>query len=175
MRLAIAVTALAATCLAATAAAEDFPKRKSGLWEIRTGSGNTGAGAAKADSATVQMCIDEKTDNAVQQQTAGMVKQSCSKQDIKRTGGTIVVDSVCRFGDTTATTRSVFTGSFDSSYKVETKSTYDPPMHGMREGTAVIQARWLGPCKADQRPGDMILPSGVKINMNDVAGGPARK
>jgi len=37
----------------------------------------------------------------------------------------------------------------------------------MTEGAAVIQARWVGPCKADQKPGDMILPNGMKINVND--------
>ncbi len=122
----------------------------------------------------MQMCIDEKTDNAVQQQAQGMTKQSCSKQEIKKSGNQIIVDSVCKFGETTATTHSVFTGSFDTAYKVETKSTYDPPMMGtMKEGSAVIEAKWLGACKPDMRPGDMILGNGMRINMNDAKGGPA--
>ena len=150
--------------------AQDLPKRKSGLWEIRTSSLGSAKAPAAAQGANVQMCIDEKTDNAVQQQAMGMAKQSCSKQEMKRTGNQIVVDSVCKFGETTATTHSVFTGSFDSSYKVETHSTYEPPMMGMKEGSAVIEARYLGPCKADQRPGDMILGNGMKINMNDQKG-----
>ncbi|MEO5699601.1 MAG: DUF3617 family protein [Casimicrobiaceae bacterium] len=157
------------------APAEDFPKRKSGLWEIRTASTSAGKAGAQSGAATVQMCIDAGTDNAVQQQTAGMVKQNCFRQDIKRTGGQIVVDSVCKLGDITATTHAVFTGSFDSNYKVDTRSTYDPPMLGMKEGNAGIDARWLGSCKPDQRPGDMILGNGMKININDVAGAPARQ
>jgi hypothetical protein len=96
-----------------------------------------------------------------------MSKDMCSKSNIRREGGAIVTDSVCKFGTTTATTHSVITGQFDSAYKVETRSTYDPPMAGMKEGSAVIHARWVGPCKPDQKPGDMILPSGVKINVND--------
>lgn len=158
-----------------SATAEDFPKRKSGLWEIRTSSAKAGAGNAASQGANVQMCIDEKTDNAVGQQAAEMTKQSCSKQEVKKSGGQTVVDSVCKFGDTTATTHSVFTGSFDSSYRVETRSSYDPPMMGMKEGSAIMEARWLGPCKADQRPGDMILGNGMKININDARDAPKGK
>jgi hypothetical protein len=97
----------------------------------------------------------------------GMTKEMCSKTNIRREGDAIVSDSVCKFGATTATTHSVVTGKFDSAYKVETKSTYDPPMQGMKEGSAVIQARWVGPCKAGQKPGDMILPNGMKFNVHE--------
>jgi len=140
----------------------DFPKRKSGLWEIETSSSAHAGAVQKA-----QMCIDQKTDDALNQMGTGMSKDMCSKSDIRREGGAIVTDSVCKFGATTATTHSVVTGQFDSAYKVETRSTYDPPMAGTKEGSAVIQARWVGPCKPDQKPGDMILPSGVKINVNE--------
>ena len=173
--LALLAIAAAANFAAASVAAQDFPKRKSGLWEIRT-SPTTGAEAkARSAGADLQMCIDEKTDNAMQQQTAGMTRQSCSRQDMKKSGGQTIVDSVCTFGDTTATTHSVFTGSFDSSYRVETRSTYEPPLSGMKEGGAVIEAKWLGPCKPDQRPGDMILGNGMKINMNDLKATPKGK
>ena len=156
----IAVLATLGVCMQAQAF--DFPKRKSGLWEIETSSGAHPGTAQKA-----QMCIDQKTDDALNQMGTGMSKDMCSKSNIRREGGAIVTDSVCKFGTTTATTHSVVTGQFDSAYKVETRSTYDPPMAGMKEGSAVIHARWVGPCKPDQKPGDMILPSGVKINVND--------
>ena len=165
---AVCVAGLASVALAA--AAQDLPKRKSGLWEIKTTSLGTGKAAPGAEGASVQLCIDEKTDDAVTQQAIGMAKQNCSKQDIRRSGNQMVIDSVCKFGETTATTHSVFTGSFDSSYRVETRSTYDPPMMGMKEGNALIEAKWLGACKPDQRPGDMILGNGMKINMNDQKG-----
>jgi hypothetical protein len=31
-----------------------------------------------------------------------------------------------------------------------------------------MSAKWLGPCAADQRPGDMIMPNGMKINILDL-------
>jgi hypothetical protein len=139
----------------------DFPKRKSGLWEIETLSAARTGAAPKA-----QMCIDQKSDNALNEMGSGMTKKMCSKSNIRRDGNVIVSDSVCKYGESTITTHSVVTGRFDSAYKVETRSTYDPPMNGMKEGAAVIQARWTGPCKPDQKPGDMILPNGMKINMH---------
>jgi hypothetical protein len=37
-----------------------------------------------------------------------------------------------------------------------------------------MAAKWLGPCKSDQRPGDMIMANGTKINVLDMQkrGGP---
>jgi len=147
---------------AGAATGEDYPQRKSGLWEIKAMSEHS-----KGEPQTMQMCIDEKTDNATREMAAGAAKEMCPKHDMRRSGNQLVVDSVCKFGDSTATTHSVFTGTFDSSYRVESKSTYDPPMMGMKQGTTVIEARWTGPCKADQKPGDMILPNGTKFNMNE--------
>jgi hypothetical protein len=156
------VVAALALAVAAPASAADLPKRKSGLWDLKMSAAGTPGGAQ-----TMQMCIDEKTDNAAQQSAGAMGKEACTKQDIRREAGRMVVESVCKFGESTATTRSVFTGSFDSAYKVDIKSTYDPPLAGMKEGGTVIEAKWLGPCKPDQKPGDVILANGMKINMND--------
>src|SRR5215208_3252259 len=161
-RFALAPVLAAACVLTAQAHAFDFPKRKSGLWEIvTTSAANTGA-PTKA-----QMCIDQKSADTLNEMGTGMTKKMCSKNDVRREGAAIVSDSVCNFGSSTITTHSVITGKFDSAYTVDTRSTYDPPLNGMTEGAAMIQARWVGPCKADQKPGDMILRNGVKINVND--------
>jgi len=31
-----------------------------------------------------------------------------------------------------------------------------------------IEAKWLGACKADQKPGDMMLPGGMKKDIKDM-------
>ena len=161
-RLASVPVLTAALVLLMPAHAFEFPKRKSGLWEIETAStAHTGA------TPKAQICIDQKSDDALNEIGTGMSKQMCSKSDVRREGDAIVSDSVCKFGATNITTHSVVTGRFDSAYKVDTRSTYEPPMNGRKENAAVIQARWIGPCKADQKPGDMILPNGVKFNIHD--------
>jgi len=161
-RLALTQILTAAFILSTPAHAFDFPKRKSGLWEIETASTAHSGVAPKA-----QLCIDQKSDDALNDIGTGITKQMCSTSNVRREGDAIVSDSVCKFGATSITTHSVVTGRFDSAYQVDTRSTYEPPMNGRKENAAVIQARWIGPCKADQKPGDMILPNGMKFNVHD--------
>jgi hypothetical protein len=148
--------------------ASDPPKRKSGLWEIKI-SNSTGKGAQ-----AMQQCIDEKTDDLTKNNMAATEKQSCSKNEMRREGDKLVAESICKFNGSTAKTRAVFTGKFDSAYKADIKSTYEPPLHGMRESSAVIDAKWLGSCKPGQRPGDISIPGMPNINMNDMRKGPSK-
>jgi len=148
------------------AAAVDLPKRKSGVWDITTSQGN----GAPGPSAT--MCVDESTDDLAQQLAAGAI--SCSKQEIRREGDRYVADSVCRIGDSTATTRTVFTGSFASGYTADIQAKYSPPLMGMSEGRSRISAKWLGPCRPGQRAGDLTLPNGTTINVFDAPGAPKK-
>ncbi|HEX4886095.1 MAG TPA: DUF3617 family protein [Casimicrobiaceae bacterium] len=158
---------LAALLAAAPATAIDLPKRKSGLWEVTTGQ----PGAQPMPGA--QLCIDEKTDDMAKQMSQGAI--SCSRQDVRREGDGYVVESVCRMGESTATTRARIAGRFDSAYQVDVHSTYEPPLMGMREGRATVKAKWLGPCKPGQRAGDMTLPGGPTINIFDAQQGAPKR
>jgi hypothetical protein len=77
---------------------------------------------------------------------------------MRKKGDKIIGESVCKMSDTTVSTRSVITGRFDSAYKADIKSTYEPPMHGMSESSSSMEARWLGPCKPGQKHGDISMP-----------------
>jgi hypothetical protein len=82
-----------------------------------------------------------------------------------REGDKLVVDATCKVAkSSTSTTHAVITGKFDSAYKVESKSTFDPPLKGKTEGSAVMEAKWTGPCTGNQKPGDVILPNGAKVS-----------
>jgi hypothetical protein len=98
--------------------------------------------------------------------------EACSKQDVQKVGSTIVVDSVCTFGAMTTTSHAVISDNFDQNYTVKVSSTRegDPPAPKGAPGGAsnmTMEAKWVGPCKADQKPGDMILPNGMKVNARD--------
>jgi len=162
VRLAVALCAIALLPVAAPALAIELPKRKSGLWDITAA--QPGAPAAPSG----QVCIDEKTDDLARQ--LGSAAMQCSKQEMSRDGEAYVVDSVCRIGESTATTRARITGTFDAAYQVDVDSKYEPALMGMREGRAIVTARWLGPCRPGQRAGDMTLPGGVTINILDTPG-----
>lgn len=158
------VSAVVAAVLAMPAHALDLPKRKSGLWEITT----SREGAPKtAMGGPMQMCIDEKSDDLSRQLGESTSRDMCAKRDMRMEGGRIVADSVCKFADTTATSHSVISGRFDNAYDVEINTIYDPPLMGMKTSRTTIKARWTGPCKAGQRPGDMVLPNGMTINVFD--------
>jgi len=141
----------------------ELPKRKSGLWDIKV----SRTGGNRPPQA-MQMCIDQKTDNMAQQLGENVARQACSKHDIRREGNKVVADSVCKIGESTATSRVVFSGDFERSYRGEIRTRYEPPLMGRTEGLTVIEARWIGACKADQQPGDMIMPNGMKINVKQM-------
>lgn len=136
--------------------AAEMPSRKAGLWEIRMN------GAPKA----IQQCIDAATDKMLMAGAGMMAETACSKRDIQRSGDTMTVDSVCTFKDKTATSHAVVTGSFDSSYEMTVSSEAEGLPGGKM--TLTMAAKWLGPCAAGQKPGDMIMDGGFKMNILDL-------
>ena len=160
--------ALALLVCATPVLAAEMPARKAGLWEIKIAI--EGRGAAMP---SIQHCIDAATDKLMNTMGANARAESCSKKDVRVSGNTVTVDSVCEIGNgATAVSHAVVTGDFNSSYvvKVNSKRNGGPTVPGApAESNMTIEAKWLGPCKADQRPGDMIMANGMKININDVS------
>jgi hypothetical protein len=166
MRLLIVpVLALVAT----PALAIDMPARKPGLWELKM----TMEGG-RMPPQTFQHCIDAATDKEMNTMGAGSGARKCSKQDVQRSGNTITVDSVCDIGVGTAISHAVVSGSFDSAYtvKVTSKREGGPAVPNVpAETNMTIEATYLGACKADQKPGDMIMGNGMKMNIRDMPTG----
>ncbi|QNK69800.1 DUF3617 domain-containing protein [Variovorax sp. PAMC26660] len=161
-----------ASAIAFPAFALDYPARKPGLWEIQSGDG-TGKGPGAGH--TMQQCIDAASDKALRDMGQGMGKDMCSKQELRADGGKLVMDSVCKIGTTTATSHAVMSGDFNTAYRMESKSSYNPPLMGRTEGASVMEAKWIGPCKADQKPGDMVMPNGMKMNVIEMMNGRGKK
>ena len=160
------ISALLITLVAMPALAAEMPARKAGLWEITTSAGNRMA---------IRQCIDAATDQMMQSRAGtgpapgtgpGAGTPPCSKRDVQKTGDTVTIDSTCTVAGRTVNTHAVVTGSFDSAYTMTVTSQGDGIPAGA--GTMTMSAKWLGPCAADQRPGDMIMPNGMKINILDL-------
>jgi hypothetical protein len=147
------------------ALADDLPIRKPGLWEmkmVRTGS--------SMPAMTIEHCTDETTDKEMNDSVAPMAKQMCSKQDIKKTAAGYVGDSVCGAGGVSVTSHSEIVGDFNSAYTVNSTSHSDKGPGGKPLDTVTkIEAKWLGACKPDQKPGDIVMPGGMKMNIKDMA------
>jgi hypothetical protein len=157
-----------AACLSALlpapdARAEDLPARKAGLWEMKTV--KTGSGLPEM---TMQHCTDQTTDKEMSTAFSPMSKEVCAKRDIQKTATGYTSDSECSAVGMTITSHSDITGDFNSAYTVKTTSHSEHGPAGVpRDATTVIEAKWLGACKPDQKPGDIVMPGGFKINVKD--------
>lgn len=144
--------------------AADVPQRKSGLWEMKTQM------VGLPSHGPMQMCVDQASDNVMQERAKGQV--NCPVMDVDRGGGKVTIHAVCKHEGVTTTSDAVITGDFRSSYRNNMVIRYDPPQHGMKEMKMVQEARWLGPCKAGQKPGDVIMPGMQKFNMQEMMNDP---
>ena len=142
---------------ATSAAALDLPNRKAGLWEVKMI-----PETAQATAPSIFMCIDAATDKLLQDKFGG--HEFCSKHDVSRSGGAIVIDSICKFQNVPATTHAVFEADFDSSYTAKISTT----MEGGHMMNMTMKATWQGPCKPGQKAGDVEMPGGIKLNVVDM-------
>jgi len=146
------------------AAADDLPVRKAGLWGMKV----MRAGSPRPDM-TMQHCTDETTDKEMSTAFSPMSKEICSKKDIQKTATGFVSDSVCGIAGVSITSHSEIVGDFNSAYTVKTTAHSDGGPAAMKgDHVTTIEAKWLGACKPDQKPGDIMMPSGLKMNIHDM-------
>jgi len=163
-----ALVSISATC-ASPAFAIDMPARKPGLWELKME-----FGGRKLPAQVMKQCTDAASDKVMNSNFGGAAHSSCSKQEVTKTANGMVIDSVCTFGDSTTTSHAVVTGSFDSAYTVTMNSTREgghpiPGMPATGASNMTIQAKWIGPCGAGQRPGDVTMGNGMTMNVLDIS------
>jgi hypothetical protein len=166
----VAVLLLAAS----PALAVDLPTRKAGLWELKME-----FAGRNLPTQLMQQCTDAVTDKFMTLNFGGAADRNCQKQDVRNNGGIITVDSVCSFGDSITTSHAVVSGDFNSAYTVQVNSNRQGgrPMPRATPGGETqmrIAAKWLGPCATGQKPGDVMMGNGMKMNVLDVqkSGGP---
>ncbi|QQO33344.1 hypothetical protein JJC00_33285 [Bradyrhizobium diazoefficiens] len=107
----------------------------------------------------MQQCVDAATDRALQSKLTNVRQEACAKRDVQNSGDAITLDSVCKFGTFVVATHTVITGSFDNAYtaRINSKREGDLPMPAgaqsvIGDRTIMVTGKWLGPCKADQKP-----------------------
>lgn len=147
-RLAAASLALLA---AAAVAADKLPARKPGQWETTTENS-----LMAGQKMVMQQCIDKDSDANLMAR-AEEAGSECTPPKIMHSGNQVVIESTCKIEGSTATTRGVFKGDYDRAYSGEVVTKFSPPLRGMGENRMTMQARWLGPCAAGERPGAMRM------------------
>jgi hypothetical protein len=157
------------TCLlmavpAPGARAVEMPLRKPGLWEmklVKTGS--------PLPDMTMQHCTDETTDKEMSTAFSPMSKEVCSKRDTQQTATGYVTDSVCSVAGASMTSHADIVGDFNSAYTIKiTSHSGGGPAGPPRDSAMTVEAKWLGACKPDQKPGDIVMPGGFKLNIKDM-------
>jgi hypothetical protein len=135
--------------------------RKPGLWEVKTTLDNT-----SAPPRMVKQCIDAATDELSQSIAGPFSAAVCPERKVQRSSDAVTVDSTCSIAGKPASAHAVVTGSLDSAYTMKVAAEGDLLPGG--EMAMTMEGKWLGACAADQRPGDVIMGNGVKINIPDM-------
>jgi hypothetical protein len=160
MRMQFAITAAVLFAASATSAsAVDFPPRRAGVWTVTINMEN-----AKLPVQTNKMCLDATTDAKLMKLGLASKEAQCTSMNISGSGNVRTVDSVCHFNGGTQKSHVVMTYAGDSAYHMDMRSQFSPPIAGHDQSHIVQDGKWLGPCPADMKPGDMMI-NGMKINM----------
>jgi hypothetical protein len=164
VRLAVLAVALGTACTPAFAV--DMPPRKPGLWLMTMTMADGGKPARE-----MRMCIDSSTEAAMMSIGGNMLKDACSKNEVKRDGFVVTTSAVCDMGSTRMTSQGTTRFDGDTAYHSEIHTKYDPPFMGRAISDMTQDAKWIGPCPADMQPGDVAMPNGMKMNLKTMMSG----
>ncbi len=135
------VTVVIASALVARAApAQEVPRRASGLWQIAV------TVSGQPTPSPGQYCIDGATDDLALTAGGGLPQKDCSEARVIPVAGGFLIESVCKLGNSTVTSRGEFKGDLAASYAGDLEAKYSPPLYGRREVKSRIEGRLLGPC-----------------------------
>jgi len=154
MRLAVVALSLASLAIPASAQIA-APKRKAGYWEQTMTMQSPRAMTMKS-----QFCTDPAVEAKVSALGQAGPGQDCDTTKVTRSAGGFTFESTCRIAGRVTRTKGVATGDFNSNYKLDMTSD-----SGGAQSRMQIASRWVGPCPAGKKPGDMVMPGGMTVNI----------
>lgn len=157
---------------ATTQKSSPLPARKNGLWEVTLRSDDLvlrRSRQAQPRPQTVQICTSAETE-PVMLFAIVPAQEDCHQVKItrqsKKMGGGYEINTVCYVHGNRADAHMQLMGNLQSAYNGAFSVIY-PQTPLQSTGRVAFEGRWLGPCKSGQRPGDMVLPNGVTVNVVD--------
>jgi len=151
------MVSLAVFLFASSVLADEYPSRKAGLWEVEVS-------MPDMPGQKMTQCIDAETDQALIVQSENLSSERCTRSEMTKQGADYVHESDCTFAGTRMVSTMVLSGDFETAYRGEMTTRYDPPLAGQTEMTMELTANYLGPCKDGQEPGDVYMADGTRIN-----------
>lgn len=156
--------ALAAQCVHAGDGAR-LPARKNGLWEVIL----RPEGPGPRTGQTVQQCTSAQAES-VMLLSILRGQEHCSEVKVTRraasAGGGYDIRTFCEVHDNPVRAQVALRGDLQSAYSGTFEVKF-PATPQNDTGRVAFEGRWLGACKPGQRPGDMVLPNGVTVNVVD--------
>ncbi|MDC7685095.1 DUF3617 family protein [Asticcacaulis sp. BYS171W] len=146
-----------------------LPLRKPGLWDM-----TMSEEGSEAQAQTMQICIDAATEKQLGITGTDLNGDRCQKNTVSHLeDGSWGILAECNMG--TGGTMEIsgkITGDYTSNYTMTLRSqtTGAAVPHMNRVVNMTILSKRLGACKAEQKPGDVILPGDVTFNLFDMAG-----
>lgn len=154
------------------AQAASMPVRQSGLWEVTLRSEDLvlrRQGQALARSQTVRMCTSEQVEHIM---LFAIVpgQENCRPLQVRRqalaSGARHTLQSECYVHENRVDSEMELHGDLQSAFHGTFSVQYEKtPIHNT--GRMIFDGRRLGACHPNQRPGDMVLPNGVTVNVVD--------
>jgi hypothetical protein len=137
--------------------ANDPPKLKEGLWEIR-GQRVENPGNKRSDF-QYKLCRDHAFDRA----SDATIKQAkdCNTVLKKLGDGKYASASTCQVAGVTIVSTGTSSYGGDESIHADTKATYTPGFNGKTDETLTEDQHYIGKCPAAMKPGDRLNPDGV--------------
>jgi hypothetical protein len=158
----IVLAAGAGLAVSGAAAAQTLqePMRRPGFWEqsmVMQG-GRT---------MVMKYCADEALEKRFSAFSQGMAgRQTCSKREFHRTPAGIAFESICTSNGSTRDSQGTATGDFQSHFHVDVVTHSTPAGPRGAESHISMDGKWLGPCPAGTKPGDMTMPNGMVMNID---------
>lgn len=138
-------------------------KRKPGLWEVSM------TAAGQPMPTTMKQCADEETD-ATMMQMSEMQAENCKMNGFSKTETGYTFRSECEVANTKVVSEGTFSGDFDKEYRGDINTTMTPPLFGRDRTNSTMVAKWIGPCPAGMKPGEMEF-GGMKMNLEQAKQG----
>lgn len=155
------VVPIFAVC-AGAARADSLPNYKAGLWESSTKI------SGLASSMAGKFCLDGNSDELALNQFMNNPHSKCAAPVIKGSGSRYTIDTECTMMGSKVSSNTVLEGDFNAQYTATVTTKFDPPMPGAPKDPVVMAMKWVGPCPAGMKPGDMEM-NGQRITAEQVA------
>jgi hypothetical protein len=157
---------------AAPALALDLPARAPGLWELEITPDLSGydipPNLLPQRRMTARQCVDASVDQLFWRRDLGapMVEQKLCQANVRNTKGTVTGDLSCSLRGLDMKIHTVIGGDFNHAYTMDL-TTSQGPINGVTPAPIhiTIAYKHIGPCAADQRPGDFITGDGTIMHL----------